>query len=631
MQSNRAPILRSLGMATVLGLCTILASVGPALYAQGNSAQTWQTFQVERNDAPGTYITFQPPTTPITPYTLVWPSEGPNAQYVFIGRKIGTDSVVLDGTLSSQYILELVSSGQLNIRRAAVALEPGSPQATPGYISNDFQGSRTSSSQTATGDRVLIMGGAANRATGSKSSIGGGNGNATTGNNGIVVGGQNNNNTGSDGAILGGTNNALTSNDGVLIGGYDNDNTGNRAVMLGGNHNSVTGNQGFIGGGYDNSNTGDNGTLFGGYGNKTTGTHCIIWGGWTNTVISSNEATITGGYSNTAIGNHVFIGAGYKNSINSGQCVILSGDNMTINGNQCVGLGGRQNQTGGSQNILFGGQTNVMGGNVQMTIGGGYSNNTASNGTVILGGQSNTISGQYATIMGGKSGTTGSAGYNTLFFAGDGANAMTIATYNQAVTRNTDVMMATNDNTPRTFKFFESNGTTGNFPGASTNFVGFKAPGAMVGTSDHTYTLPDRMQTSLPRGFAIAGSPAPSSTAATTEWATVPIYTVTTVAANAATTNLTTANLSIDQPIKLNPNNTPANRRVTLANGNIDGFVVTLYVRNATAANGIRLKGTDVNLALAGTADADLDQNDSISLIWDNTSTKWIEIGRSVN
>lgn len=628
MQSSRTPNLRSLCMATAVLLGTMLSSVGSNLFAQENDVRTWQSFRVERNSAPGTYITFEPPPTIITPYTIMWPPEGPNAQYVFVGRRVGPDSVVLDGTLSSQYILELVSSGQLNIRRASLALEPGSPQATPGYDSHDFQGSRTSSGQTANGDRTVIMGGAANSATGSKCANGGGNGNATTGNNGVVVGGQNNANTGSDGAALGGTNNSVTSNDGVVFGGFDNDCTGNRGVSLGGNGNSVTGNQGFTGGGFGNSNTGDNGTLFGGYQNKTTGTHCVLWGGWTNTVTSSNEATITGGYNNTATGNHVFIGAGSNNNVFTGQGVAFSGANLSVAGNQCLALGGRQNQTSGSQNIMFGGQANIFGGNVQMTIGGGYANNPKANGAVILGGQSNTVSGQYSTIMGGSAGTVST--YNTLLYAGNG-NPMTIATYQVAVAQNVDLVMATNDNTPRLFKFFESYGSTGNYPGASTNYVGFKAPDALNGSSDNVYTLPDRIQTSLPRGLAIAGSPAPTNSSATTEWASVRLYNVTAVNATGATTALTAGNLSSDQPVRLNPNNTPANRRVTLANGATNGFVVTLYVKNATATNGIRLKATDANLALAGGADADLDVDDSISFIWDNTSTKWIEIGRSVN
>lgn len=617
-------------MAAIVILGLIMIGVGPTLFAQDNDAVTWQTIQIERNTAPGTYLTFQPPSTTITPYKIVWPSVGPGNSYVFVGRLAGPDSVVLDGTLSSQYILELVSSGQLNIRRSLLSLSPGSPIAVPGYIANDFQGGRTSGSQTALGDRSVILGGASNLVNGSKGALGGGNGNTVNSTNDVIVGGQNNLVNSSDGGIVGGSNNLVNANDGAVFGGYSNTNNANCGVVYGGYSNLVNANQAFVGGGYDNTNNGDDGVIFGGYKITANGTHCIAFGGWQNTVNSSNEAVCMGGQNNTANGNHVFIGAGSNITINSGQSVAFSGANLTLNGNQVVCLGGLQNQVLGSQNTLLGGQTNSISGSGQMSIGGGYSNQTSANYSVVAGGQNNKVTSQYSTIIGGNGGTVST--YNTLLFSGNGSNDISISTYYTFVTRNTDLVMACNDNAPRTLKFFESYGSTGAYPGGSTNFVGFKGPDSISGNSNNEYILPDRIQTSLPRALGIASSPAPTTSTATTEWAGgITLYTVTAVDANGATTNLSAANLSTDQPVKLNPNNTPANRRITLSNGGTDGFVVTLYVRNATAANGVRIKGTDANLALMGGADVDLNQNDSISLIWDNASTKWIEIGRSAN
>lgn len=617
-------------MAALALIVLTMADVGPELHAQDDDAVTWQTLQIERNDAPGTYITFQPPTTPITPYKIMWPNAGLGNSYVFVGRLAGPDSVVLGTTLSSQYILELVSMGQKNIRRALITLSPGSPVSVPGYIANDFQSGRTSSGQTALGDRSVILGGYGSTATGSRSAIGGGNGNLTNSTNDVIVGGTNNKVNSSDGGIVGGANNLVNANDAVTFGGYGNTANSNASAVLGGYSNLTNANQAFVGGGYDNTNNGDAAVLFGGYQNTTNGTHAIAVGGWKNTVNSTNEAICMGGMNNSINGNHVFLGGGGSNTINSDQCVLFGGVNQSISGNQCVLLGGRQNQILGSQNVILGGQTNSISGSGQMAIGGGYANQTSANYTAVLGGRANAVQSQYSTVIGGYNGTINAQ--NSLMFSGSGSNSMSVLTAATFTARNVDLVIANNDNTPRVLKFFESYGSTGSYPGANTNYVGFKAPDATDGGNDNQYILPDRIQITLPRSFAIAASPAPTATTATTEWAAGgKAYSVTSVNANGATTNLSAANLSNDQPIKINPNDTPANRRLTLANGATDGFVVTIYIRNATATNGVRIKGTDANLALLGGADVDLDQNDSISLIWDNTSTKWIEIGRSVN
>ncbi len=263
-----------------------------------------------------------------------------------------------------------------------------------------------------------------------------------------------------------------------------------------------------------------------------------------------------------------------------------------------------------------------------MAIGGGQSNQTQANYTAVNGGHTNIVQQQYSTILGGTNGTL-NAQNGLLFNAG--SNAITLGTTATALLNNVDIWIAGNEGTPRQVRFYEQYGSTGAYPAATTNFVAFRGPNSTLDEYDNTYTLPDRIQTSLPRALAIAASPAPTTTEATTEWASTQLYAVTTVAATGTPTTISAANLNVDQPVKINPNNTPANRRIILSNGTTDGMVVTLYVYNATAGNGIRLLATDTNLALAGGANVDLDQNDSISFVWDNTSTKWIEIGRSAN
>jgi hypothetical protein len=77
--------------------------------------------------------------------------------------------------------------------------------------------------------------------------------------------------------------------------------------------------------------------------------------------------------------------------------------------------------------------------------------------------------------------------------------------------------------------------------------------------------------------------------------------------------------------LRLTPDNTPANRTITLSNGLQDGQQLVIRV-SATGANGIELADSG-NLNLSGTAM--LDDGDTLTLIWDGTL--WFEMYRSNN
>lgn len=626
MPSHTTSALRRATVAIILLGAGMIVHVSHAV-AQ-NSEVTWQTFRIERNADPGKYITFEPPSTPISPYSITWPASGPGSGLLFISQLASPDSVLLTGAISTDQLIEVQSIWQMNIRRKAIILEGGGPQATPGYVASDFQGSRTGG-QTATGDRSIIMGGSSNAVSASVGAIGGGQGNAVSGTSSAILGGSANAVSGYAAGILGGTSNAVSATRGVLMSGYDNAVSGHAGVVLGGSDNAVSANQGFLGGGASNANSGDNATLFGGYDNATSGTHAILFGGWHNSVSSTNEATLIGGMNNAVSGNNTFVGAGYNNAVSSDQVAVFGGMNNTASGNQSTLLGGRQNQISGSQGTIMGGQANRAAGGSRVTIGGGRENQSSSNYATLNGGYNNTISAQYGTIMGGQNATY--SGQDGLLFNGS-SRAFSVSTTGIFAINNTDIWIANNNGTPTAVRFYEAQSGTGAFPAAATAYVGFTAPSSTAGSSDNTYTMPGSIVTTAGRkGLVISASPAPTTTTASTEWSVLKAYTVTGVTATAATTNIAAASLNADQPVKINPNNTPANRRITLSNGSTDGMVVTLYVYNATAGNGVRLYGADANLALAGAANADLNQLDSITLVWDNTSTKWIEIGRSAN
>jgi hypothetical protein len=79
--------------------------------------------------------------------------------------------------------------------------------------------------------------------------------------------------------------------------------------------------------------------------------------------------------------------------------------------------------------------------------------------------------------------------------------------------------------------------------------------------------------------------------------------------------------------LRLDGNAVPANRTVTLNNGTSDGQL--LVIRGvAFGANGVELLDAG-NLRLTG--DSQLNNNDTIILIWDATSAVWIEVARRNN
>jgi len=85
--------------------------------------------------------------------------------------------------------------------------------------------------------------------------------------------------------------------------------------------------------------------------------------------------------------------------------------------------------------------------------------------------------------------------------------------------------------------------------------------------------------------------------------------------------------------LRVTSDNVPANRRTSLSNGVTNGMLLTMrVVSNAPGTNpdrGIRLRATDANLRLAGNADYDMQQADSIMLVWDDVDQIWIEVGRT--
>lgn len=588
--------------------------------AQTNGVSTLQGFRIERDAAPGVYVTFEPPGAAITAHTLRWPATPPTSGQALTAT--GAGPYQLTWTNAGGVTLELVASPDGNIRRVD-ALNQGGIVGIPGQWSNDFQGSRANSSQTASGNYSLIGGGQNNTASGNYSLVLGGNTNTASGQNSLVGGGEQNSATGTGSAILGGYQNTNAGTNASIAGGQNNSVSaaGTRSFIGGGQNNTASASDGFIGGGQNNSLSGVWAVIGGGQQNTASDTAAVVGGGQQNTA-SGPYSAIIGGVGNVASGRLSFIGGGTSNTASGLGAAIGAGSTNTASGQWSVIGGGNGGTNGQNYGFLGGGQNNSLTTGTHSALIGGNGNSITGSYSFIGGGQSNTIGANYAAIPGGRnmtlaSGADGSFGYNA------GGNAMSVSTPGVAVFANADIWLANNDGTPREFRFFESNSTTGTFPG-SVNYVSFRAPSATNANLNTTYTLPDRVGGS---GQVLRLATGATTTAGTMEWADAVTYSVATVNVTADDQGITAAQMDRVTFLRLNSDGAPANRTVTLANGAVGGL--RLIVRClAAGADGVELANAG-NLVLSGAAT--LNNNDTLTLIWDATSNVWVEMSRSDN
>ncbi len=397
-----------------------------------------------------------------------------------------------------------------------------------------------------------------------------------------------------------------TANYSIIAGGSENTNSGQNSGILSGNLNSVASNESAIGGGVSNTIS-------------SSGFRSFIGAGSTNTV-SVNFSAVVGGQNNTVSGGiNEFIGGGQGNSVSVNYSAIGGGQSNSITGGQFLFIGGGSSNSASINNaVIGGGANNAVTGGQYGAILGGSSNTVTGNSASILGGVSNSVSGQYSAVVGGQNLTL--TGAQSLGFS-TGA-AMTVSTSNVFVVGNANIWLANNSGTASELRFYESQASSGAFPAATTNYVAFKAGTAM--SNDNTYTLPTTIGTSG-QVLRVASSPAPTATTAQLDWVTISTPTVVTQAIVADNTLVTVA--ATTSFLRLDGNGVPANRTVTLANGTSDGqFLVIRAV--AFGANGVELQDAG-NLRLSG--DVQLNNNDTITLIWDATSVVWIEVARRNN
>lgn len=315
-------------MTVVLWFAIVLLPF--ALSAQ-NSQVTFQEIRIEREAEPGVYITLAPPTSTITPYTVVWPQAGPvQSGQSLVATTSGPSTFQFAWNTAGAPTLELVSTTTGAIRRSA-SITVGGIVGTPGYYSNDFQGSRSNASMTASGQYALIGGGRNNTASGDYS---------------VVIGGLDNTASGQYSLIGGGDGNFATGAYSAILCGHDIINAADYASVGGGHGHRVTADAdySFVGGGLDHSLSGPYGFIGGGDDNQVSGPYAMIGGGTTNIASDSASvvgggadnraqakyAAVIGGYSNRATGAYAFVGGGYLNRTAAEYSVIPGGRNMTL-------------------------------------------------------------------------------------------------------------------------------------------------------------------------------------------------------------------------------------------------------------------------------------------------------------
>jgi len=164
---------------------------------------------------------------------------------------------------------------------------------------------------------------------------------------------------------------------------------------------------------------------------------------------------------------------------------------------------------------------------------------------------------------------------------------------------------------------FEEDAINGN------NFASFKAASSMV--DDMTYTLPATIGTTA-QVLRIASLPLPTATTATLEWA--PVF---------VTPGVVTVDIIIDDQnvvvaasttfLRLVGDALPAARTVLLANGVTNGQHLVIRCV-AAGANGVQFLDAG-NLALSG--NFNLNNSDTITLIWDAATNEWLEVARRNN
>ncbi len=319
-------------------------------------------------------------------------------------------SVVAASTAVTNATLSLVArgTGAITAQIPNNAVSGGNARGT-GAV--DFQTSRTSANQVASGINSALLGGDSNRvAASSNAIIGAGTGNIINGSAagaGIFCGATNTvSASAAQGCVLGGARNTVSANNTGVLAGDGNTASTVRAVCVGGLDNTAAGQSSITGAGENNQANSTTSGVFTGNTNVVSGISAAILGGNSNTITSCTLSAIIAGSSNSISTNATgrnFIGSGNLNNINSNDGGIVSGTGHSITAARGFIGGGQSNTVAGSDSAVLSGSTNQCNGSsFTSVICGGLGNLTSNGSAGILAGQNNTASGQMSAVLCGQ-------------------------------------------------------------------------------------------------------------------------------------------------------------------------------------------------------------------------------------
>lgn len=274
----------------------------------------------------------------------------------------------------------------------------------------DWQLKRSSADMVASGSYSTIGGGENNKATNNDSTIAGGIFNQSTGIQSSVGGGNANIASATQTTVAGGAENTASATNAAIGGGRLNVASAQYATIAGGREITASGNYSFVGSGQLNSVTATHGAIGGGRSNAVSDVYGFVGGGYTNTA-SADYATVAGGYTNSATADYAVVSGGGSNQATGATSVAAGGLGNIASGLFASSGGGNSNTASGQGAVVPGGSNNISSGQYSGVLSG--STNTASgDNSVIAGGDNNLADGRFSGVIGGQYGTTrGIVGY----------------------------------------------------------------------------------------------------------------------------------------------------------------------------------------------------------------------------
>jgi hypothetical protein len=222
------------------------------------------------------------------------------------GLDIST-GILLNSALNGSIYIIPSGNGHISVQVPDSTATGGNPRGTNAV---DFQKSRGSANQVASGNNSIILGGSYHTASGVESAALGGYGNTASGNRSAVLGGNANTASGDQSTAISGNSHIVSGNQSAILGGSANAVSGDQAGILSGANNTANGLRSTVLGGDNNNVNADQAAIISGRLNNiyVTATKSVILGGmrndiYTNSSVSMGQGSLTEAAFDFVIGN----------------------------------------------------------------------------------------------------------------------------------------------------------------------------------------------------------------------------------------------------------------------------------------------------------------------------------------